>query len=115
MQRDKEFERLLAETRKEILPAVRSDRMKVIAQLKSAIANGKVNRDDVDTFVSLEFKAIVQHYRFTKDEMVEVIKVAREYEMLNGCYEDFEHDKLKIKEGRRRLEAHFNNPTPHWD
>ena len=119
MEMEREIERqfaVLSSAFNPIMDVVRKGQADKIYRLKSAIANGEVDRGAVEDLLLMESRAVEQiAYRHTKDEMAEIINVAKDCEMLNGCYKGFERDKQKVKEGRRRLEEHYNNLPPHWD
>ena len=89
----------------------------LISILKTDIASKVVVRQNVNKVLILESAAIARaighaDFRITKDQMTEIIEVAKDYETLDGGDEDFEQEKRKIKEERERLEEHFKNLFP---
>lgn len=83
-----------------------------IFRLKSVLAKNRVNHEHVQELLTMVSHATeVGKYRYPNSQIVEVIKVAQEYEKLSRWFLR-QGERLKIKEARERLEEAFKSLPP---
>ena len=85
----------------------------LIPMLNEAVTTQTIDEETVGALLELQSGA-AEHAekrtgKVTKKQMVEIIKLARTYEVQPRCYIGHQWDKEKIKEGRERLEKAFEN------